>query len=744
MSRLRNFVVIPLALLVAGAIGCAKGGSGSACGADGQTCCSPSVCNAGLSCQAGTCAAGSSACGARTQACCATGLACIGMLVCDTGTCAYPRQESVTQTVCPAGATLAILGATLTIPSGALTSCTSVVFSTSPDPAPSGYTTYSPVIQVSPAGLQLAKPATLSIDVTGAPAAATTYWSQSGTSYFEPEPGTIADGIATVQIPRFGQGFVAGRDYVLICADGGTLTTTGATLTIPSGALASCTMVKLTRTAETAPGYTLYSPVFQVEPAAAVLATPASITLDFTGDLDLATLFWSRQGTTGFERASFTSSSEGMTGLLPRFGKGFVADGVNFVDSPDRSCVVSKLVEGRTMAPSTVALFFTVDDCWGRPLTGLTGSDFAVLENGAAISPAESSATILPRTGVEVFTSLVIDMSASTLPQLPAVIASAKEFVTNLQVTKHLPVQIDIQLFAGDQALTQWQAPTLDTNALLSRLDALAAYTPTDTSSTNLNGAVVTALSRVAAAESAFRQRNYGGAFTIGYLVIFTDGRDTAARVSLSDAVKAVKASPDQVVAVGLDSVEYDATSLNALAGNGVITAPDVARLSTAFATVANRMAGQIDRFYLLGYCSPKRAGTTNAVSVGVVNSTNQVSASYTFSAVGFAPGCTAATFSSGCDGMQCGGLGCGACDDRLASCNQTTSLCVNDCLAQGLCTGGSIVNSQGYTQSCAATATDASCGASCVDTTTDVSNCGGCGIACAGGQRCSASACVP
>jgi hypothetical protein len=322
-------------------------------------------------------------------------------------------------------------------------------------------------------------------------------------------------------------------------------------------------------------------------------------------------------------------------------------------------------------------LFFTVDDCWGRPITGLGASNFEILENGAAISPAESSASILQRNGLVVFASLLIDMSASTSPLLPRVISAAKAFVNTLQVERSLPVRVGIQLFAGDAALTEWQAPTLDTAALLDRLDALGSFTPADKLSTNLNGAIVDGLAAIAADESQFRALNQGGAFTTGYLVVFTDGKDTAGRLAQSAVLSAENSSPDQVLAVGLQSQEYDPTALAAVAPGGVITATDSSQLSTAFTTLARRMEGQISRTYLLGYCSPKRSGASNTVSVQVTGATNQESASYKFDASGFGPGCTTTTFSTICENKLCGGLGCGACDERVATCSADTSLCV-------------------------------------------------------------------
>jgi hypothetical protein len=680
MYRSWSSSCVLLALIMCEGIVAGCGGKGSGgkdtCGAAGQACCSRSRCDASLTCQSGTCQSGTAACGAANQPCCQGGTACAGVFECRNATCLPPLTETISRSICAAGGQLEVSGAKLSVPRGALSACTRLTLTRTEGSAPEGYTAYSPVFDIEPAGVKFAASAALTIDVSGAPTEATAFWTRDGASGFQPVDGSLTSGTITAAIARTGQGFVAGRDYVLVCAAGETLSAPSATLTIPEGAIPECTMVKLTSTVTTPPVYHPYSPVIRIEPADLTLAAPVSLALAYSGDPDLATLFWSRVGTTGYARLATPPASGALTASLTRFGSGFVADGMNYSDPPDRSCVVGKMVEGRTMTSSAVALFYTVDDCWGRPLPGLAAADFQVLENGAAISPAESSATILPQTGVEVFASLVIDMSASTVPLLQNVVASAKAFVTNLQVTKKLPVQIDIQLFAGDAALTEWQGPTLDTDTLLARLDALASYSPTDRSSTNLNGAVVAGLERLAVTEDQFRTRNYGGAFTIGYLVLFTDGRDTAGRVTADAAAKVVNASPDQVVAAGMQSVEYDPSALEKLAPGGLITAANVGQLSTAFAAVANRMEGQIHRFYLLGYCSPKRAGASNSVAVRVVGATPRSDASYAFNATAFAPGCSADTFSTICDGRQCGGLGCGFCDDRVASCNEASSLC--------------------------------------------------------------------
>ncbi len=474
---------------------------------------------------------------------------------------------------------------------------------------------------------------------------------------------------------------------VPIGASGGTVSCAGATVTVSAGALSTVVPIQIVPTSVTAPsGYTGYSRLFRFEPAGTAFTMPVQVTLPFAGDASRATLFWSRPtGSTGYERLGGLVSGASLSGSVAHFSSGFVGDGVDYTEPADRSCTVTRLVEGRTTSPSGIAMFFTAEDCVGRPLTDLTAADFVIKEDGTRLS-SESSATLLTRVGPQVFVSLVLDVSSSTNAFLPQLTAAAGQFVTTLQTVRHLPVQIGIQVFAGEPSLTEWQAPTLDTARLLSRLDALSSYRPSDPSSTNLHGAVINALSRQSTAEAAFRTRNAGGAFTSGYVVLFTDGGDTAGLRTQAQAVAAVGASTDRMLAVGLAGGDYMPGVLTALAPGGVLTAPSVATLTREFNALANRIAAEFRTTYLLGYCSPKRAGT-HSVTVEVAGGTTMPVATYGFDATGFGPGCSAATFTGACGTTdQCGGLGCGACDDRTSLCDGASRQCVNDCLTARRC----------------------------------------------------------
>ena len=494
---------------------------------------------------------------------------------------------------------------------------------------------------------------------------------------------------------------------------GGVVALDGVRLEVPAGALSAETMIRITATTLPAPaGYTLYSPVYRFEPEGTVFARPVSLTLPFTGDVRLATAFWSRPSAMGggYERLGGIPSASSITFSATHFSTGFVANGVDYTETADRSCVQTRLLDTRygsgggvaagTGIPAGVALFFSVDDCQGRPIVGLTSADFTPTEDGSPVG-SEGSGAVLPSAGQQVFVTLSIDLSSSTRPVLSNVIAAAIALVDKFE-ERRVPVQVGIDVFAGEATINAWQRHTLDLALVRTRLRALGSFTPEDASSTNLYGAIVQGVGRLEAAEAAFETRNAGGALALGYLVVFTDGADTSARVTIAAAQAAAGQRRNQVMALGLAGTDFTAaarTALQQVAGSGFVEAPSTTVLDREFGYLATRIAGQAQRTYLLGYCSPRRSGT-HRVGVTVRGATTRGEDGQ-FDATGFGPGCSVSSFTSACSDAQCGGLGCGACDDRTDVCSEATRRCVSNCLVERRCGGDTLRNRQGYDQRC-------------------------------------------
>ncbi len=394
------------------------------------------------------------------------------------------------------------------------------------------------------------------------------------------------------------------------------------------------------------------------------------------------------------------------------------------VDETD--CLRVRMLESRVFPEegSAVAMFFTVDTCTGLPVTDLTQDDFEILEDGSPVSTFESAQTLLPRTGVEPYVALLLDTSGSVQASgaLPQLVESAKLLTDKLTSQPALRVRVALLLFDGSEEIAEWQTFTSDGALLAARLDALETYTPADPS-TNLNGAVVQALEHLDTVQAVRRAAMRGGVFTSGTLVLFTDGTDQAGRVPAATACTGVNTSSNSVLAVGMGG-EIDTEELARLGRDGVVTAGSQEDLATAFLDLATKVQGQVQRLYLLGYCSPKRAGPHN-VTVRVQNVSTyefsnceldsaacgcttacandaecadhthedcrsmcvdgrclqwcDVSIGASFDARGFNAGCGVETFTSACEGQECGGLGCGGCDYGTACDPTALGCCASD-----------------------------------------------------------------
>jgi|GEM_PF-1166080 len=499
-----------------------------------------------------------------------------------------------------------------------------------------------------------------------------------------------------------GDGYVSpcpSGDGATVGASGGTVSFGDATLEVPAGALSEETLICISEAEGAAPeGYTAYSPRYVFEPSGLVFAEPAhlSVKLSETPPHGPAG-FLSRDDASGFDWLGATLDGTTVTTTLPHFSEAFIGDGEVFLDPPDTSCATTRLLEGRVVPPSGVALFLTADDCHGTPLTALPPEAFAVYEDGSPLT-SESAEVTSAHEGVTVFVTLLFDMSSSTEAVLPELADAARAFVTRLGEGGG-NLRISVELFSGAQDTAVWQDFHPDPAIVLTRLDGLTGYTAPDPASTNLNGGLLQALNHSKFAQDAYKERQAGGAFTVGHVLVFTDGRDTAGWLSEAEVTQAVELSGYEVVAVGLRQGEYDEAALERLAPGGVFSAISGDGLETAFLALANRVERQAARSYAVYYCSPNRLGNHTA-SVRLVDATMEGEASFAFSADDFGPGCSSAQFDSACDGRECGGLGCGACDERRDTCHGASGQCVDACTVK--CTApGTITNPAGLQQEC-------------------------------------------
>jgi hypothetical protein len=331
---------------------------------------------------------------------------------------------------------------------------------------------------------------------------------------------------------------------------------------------------------------------------------------------------------------------------------------------PDPACARTAAIAQRPAGDQAagLALVSRAEDCQGRPLAalgcaGASGCDFAVSEDGAALDAVVPAA--LNKAGQQVFATLVLDVSSSMGPDLGLVIEGAKAFVTRLQLDLELPAHIGVWAFSGE-GVVPIQEPTLDSQRLLARLDALGAAGTKANGKVDLNAAVARVLDRQAGLQAELERRNLGGAFTTGYVVVVTGDADGAGSRTLR---------PVTVATLPLDTGRVDPAALAAFADWNLPSSPDAATLYRDLSDLASRIASSSKAVYALAYCSPQQSGK-HSVAVRTRAASAGAAAEFVFSAEGFSGGCAPGQLAALCAaGQQCGGTLCGACDDRTSIC---------------------------------------------------------------------------
>ncbi len=287
-------------------------------------------------------------------------------------------------------------------------------------------------------------------------------------------------------------------------------------------------------------------------------------------------------------------------------------------------------IEAAARKPSNVGVFFAVDR-EGEPVSDLLASDFRIYEDDRLVSVDESRQTIVnPQIAAAHYTLLLVDMSASVSAsdQMHDIAAAAIQFVG--QVGKHQ--RVGLYAFDGSKNLYEISAFTPTEQQTAQGLNSLETFQSRDPS-TNLNGAVVQAVQEL---DKTLRTATTPLRF--GTLVVFTDGTDRANRVPVQEMIDAVEASPHAVYAIGVGN-EIDDSTLSRIGKSGYIRVEDSSASAAAFNEIGDRIVRFTQRYYLLSYCTPARAGK-HKVTIEAVRDGDSGRLDYTFDAAGFGPGC--------------------------------------------------------------------------------------------------------
>lgn len=285
--------------------------------------------------------------------------------------------------------------------------------------------------------------------------------------------------------------------------------------------------------------------------------------------------------------------------------------------------------------PANVAALVRVGECDGRALPlRLDEGAFVLAEDGVPLSVHEATRQIIPAQRQQAQrTLLALDLSGSIVRAgyRPAMIEGARKLIDALD--PHHAVAVFG--FDGRPDLVPFAFFTDDRAALSAALDR-AAEAPLVDDSTNLNGAIVSALTvldRAVETEEKDRDQVAHGSF-----VVFTDGRDLARRVSADEVEDALDATEHSSFAIGVGA-DVDPSELTAIGRTQAAIAGGAEEIAGAFLEVAAALEDRAESDYVVSYCSPARAGQ-RTLEIRVQDGDRFASAELDFDADGFGAGC--------------------------------------------------------------------------------------------------------
>lgn len=296
--------------------------------------------------------------------------------------------------------------------------------------------------------------------------------------------------------------------------------------------------------------------------------------------------------------------------------------------------------------PSKISIFFKLDDKDGKPVANLTEANFNIYEEGLndacplVASQSEAQRKISEREQIFSYaTLLVLDLSGSVVQEyLDDLKTSAIRFIRT--ITEERPsneARIGIWWFDGGTDLHQLEGITTDTSLLISRINSISDDISTD-NSTNLYGAVTQIVPIADAVLAAQQERETISGASV---VLFTDGRDRANRVSRETALKAVSEADPSInyFAIGLGG-EINAEDLRKIGRDGFFPTGNIGQLEQTFQEVAQTVNDEANSYYFFEYCSPIRNGANNRLILEAVHEGRKGFLDTTFDATGFSGGC--------------------------------------------------------------------------------------------------------
>lgn len=285
--------------------------------------------------------------------------------------------------------------------------------------------------------------------------------------------------------------------------------------------------------------------------------------------------------------------------------------------------------------PNNVWVFFSVMK-GEEPVGGMSADDFEIFEDDKPVSKFESKQVIQnPEVAAVMYTMLLVDMSGSVTEsgEKDKLVDAAKSFAD--KVGKHQ--KVGVYAFDGSEKLHSVTPFTESKGSVEGGIEGLKSFRAKDPS-TNLHGAVVMGVRELKTELDKDKRP-----LKFGTLVVFTDGRDQAARVSADQMGEELDKDDYkfyEFYAIGVGA-EMEEDELKGIGRSGTVMATDHATVQQAFDKVAARVEQHMKRFYLLSYCTPARAGKHAVRIEGHYKEGDDESSGdleYEFEAAGFGP----------------------------------------------------------------------------------------------------------
>ncbi|MFW6157708.1 MAG: vWA domain-containing protein, partial [Balneolaceae bacterium] len=201
--------------------------------------------------------------------------------------------------------------------------------------------------------------------------------------------------------------------------------------------------------------------------------------------------------------------------------------------------------------------------------------------------------------------------------------------------------EMAVYWFDGEEDIHSLTFFTADRDSLISSVESIDEDISEDRS-TNLNGAVVQGLSLLDSRVEEIRSdEDNEDMATAGSMVLFTDGTDQADIVTTDEALDTVNNASRQhsLFTIGLGG-EIDEDILKSFGTSGFELAEDSLQLNDSFLAIAQRLESTSNSYYVLEYCSPKRAGE-HTLELRALYEDKFGSFETEFSAEGFTGGCS-------------------------------------------------------------------------------------------------------